>query len=216
MAPKASRMDDVKRPDRVTPETTARPIVVTNRPTLTNDPMMTPSATEEQAEGTSDVPMNHSAKTIKPLGDAPEEAVQPGEPKPSEKPAADPPETAGQPESKPATVRPPAPPLPSETSSSDTADEGEGSRDTDASISAEEVAAAEAKAKRDDELEQLIASEKYTVPINAVQRRRSRTNTIILSLLAVLLAVALADVVTDVGLVKPPSSVPHTHFFSGH
>ena len=91
---------------------------------------------------------------------------------------------------------------------------GDTSSDDEETVSVEEVAEAEARAKREEELEALIASGKYILPVDALRRKRSRVATIYLCLLALVLAVALFDVVADVGIVKPPSSVPHTHFFS--
>ncbi len=89
-------------------------------------------------------------------------------------------------------------------------------RDAEAEISADEAAAMAARAAREAELEQLVASGKYYVPINAVQRKRSRMYTILLFLLAVALAALLFDAVLDADLVHVSVNVPHTHFFSGH
>ncbi len=87
-------------------------------------------------------------------------------------------------------------------------------RDQDAAATAEEIAAAESQAVREHELEALVASGKYRLPINAVQRKRSHVHVLVLSILALVLAVALVDVTADAGLVPVPAYVPHTHFFS--
>jgi len=240
MAEKASKIDDIKRPDKVAPSATARPIIVTNHPTMASDPMMAPSDGKAAEEAPSEQPMSHTAKTIKPLdasliadaekADEPEatvteaveleasgsvakseEAKAPKEPK-SEADEAD----VKKPE-KPAEGTAKKEATPPEESASDSAPaEGtpEVKRDGEAAISAEEAAVAEAKAKREEELEELIVSGKYAVPIDAVQRKRSRINTLLLFFLALLLTAVLADAAADAGIVRPPASVPHTHYFS--
>lgn len=231
MAEKSTKIDDVKRPDKVAPEATSRPLLVTNRPTLTNDPMISSPSNEDNPDGQAGMPMTHTAKTIKPL-DSTLEAAQKDEATPEENAgdtAASERITEGQAKAEKSTElgvqAEPEPkfkltaPVRSSTTpglavTADSDDESDSRRDPDAAISAEDAAAAEAKAKREEELEGLIASGKYAVPINAVSRKRSRTNSIILSLLAILLAILLLDVAVDVGIMKVPSGIPHTHFFS--
>lgn len=221
---KTPKFDDVKHPDKVTPSATSRPIIVTNHTMMTKDPMMAPASGNAPEAGASEdaVPvvgasMTHE-KTIVPLNpistdpeddakDEPEEAKEPesepeSEAKPAEVTPPEPAATTPAPESEP---QPQAPEVESGT--------GE-VRDAEAEATAEEDAAAEAAAKREEELEGIIASEKYAVPINAVQRRRSRAATALLFFLAVVLAIVLLDAIVDVGIVHVPSSVPHTHFFS--
>lgn len=87
-------------------------------------------------------------------------------------------------------------------------------RDSEAeqrAVSAEEEAA---RQTRERQLEALITSGKYAVPINAVQRKRSRLFVTVASVIALLLALAVLDVLLDTGLVKLPVNLPHTHFFS--
>ncbi len=87
-------------------------------------------------------------------------------------------------------------------------------RDPEAATKAQDNAAEEAGAKREAELEQIIASRKYAVPINVRAKKRSRLHALLFSLLALLLTIALVDAVLDEGLVRPPAGIPHTHFFS--
>jgi hypothetical protein len=87
-------------------------------------------------------------------------------------------------------------------------------RDSEAEISAAETAALEAKVAREQELEQLIASGKYNVPINAVRRKRSRAYVLVLCLLALVLAAALVDIALDTGILSLDVNIPHTDFFS--
>jgi len=236
---KTIKIDDVKRPDKVAPSSTSRPVIVTNRPTMKNDPMVTGSGDEAKPEEAAEtLPMTHGPKIIAPVSPdllaGPDESEE--EPKDTGKKAG---EEKGEDEERPqvsASVddqpepkeelseRPedkvePASPSPEheekETEPAVSEIKLTGiERDPEAAVTAEEAAEAEAKAQREQEIESIIASGKYAVPINAVQRRRSRTATTLLFILAIVLAVVLADVVADVGLVHVPSSVPHTHFFS--
>lgn len=240
---KAIRIDDVKQPGEALPSATSRPILVsdhTDAPAA--DPMLASSGSGTDGREESSAPLTHTAKTIVPLT-APTVTsaahVVPAQKLPADVPAPEPPADADQPgralseteptsgpepavETSAATVTPPtsAPTAvggPTQTSSGDdTADTNETakSRDPEAAISAEEAAVAEAKVRRQQELEDIVVSGKYTVPVDAVQRRRSRMHIILLCILAVLLLLALLDVAFDMGLVSVPRSVPHTHFFS--
>jgi len=149
--------------------------------------------------------LTHTTKTIEPVTitstDTPETA-----------------ETAGtlQAEASTPEAKPDAEPDMAETPTATTPEATETDLDPEATATAEEAAAVEAKLKRETELESIIESGKYAVPINAVQRKRSHVATLLLCVLAIVLLVALLDVAADVGIVKLPSSVPHTHFFSKH
>lgn len=210
-APKAAKIDDVKRPEKVTPSATGRPIIVTNHPVLTNDPMMAPAASEEKPADTSGEVLSHTGKTIAPLESAPKVAEEAGQATEASKAAPEPvsEEKSTEPKLDP-SAHEAAPSLPAENADKN----NDPDRDPDAAQTAEEAAAAEAKAKRDAELEETIASGKYAVPINAVQRHRSQVTMLLLCMLALVLLLALADAVADIGLVNTPSSVPHTHLFS--
>lgn len=249
---KSTKIDDVKRPEKVTPAATSRPLVVTNRPFLSSDPMVVPAVDAPEAPKPAE-PIARTAKTIVPVS----EAAQPEPEKPaavpvSETPTApeapsapEPPQSAGdapasettentdeKPEESPVAVitepsQPgPVPDLrPSATTAADDestqaqqpgAAEDEPKRDAEAEAIAEETAVMEAKTAREQELEQLIASGKYRVPINAVQRKRSRMYAWLLFVVAILLAAVLVDAALDAGLVTTSLNVPHTHFFSNH
>lgn len=244
MVQKPTKIDDIKRPGKTAPLPTSRPIVVTNRPMLTSDPMVVPAT--QETEGTEPTTAAlRTAKLIKPLDSAlhtdittSETALDLKEPEPAKDSGSTVPELAVDIDA----LHEPKPPETESTTQvataeSDSKNDSESARpevvdrpiaterpndqsgprlerDTEAELSAEEIAAAETKAKRDLELEQVIASGKYHVPINAVQRRRSRIHVALLCIIGVLLAVVLADVVIDAGFVKLPFTLPHTHFFS--
>ena len=234
---KATKIDDIKRPDKVTPNPTSRPVIVTNRPTLKNDPMMASDDTKSE-EGSEAIPMTHSAKTIIPINpnvspdpdpaepDSPPKDVESmaGEDKEENSQSPEDTDTAqseteGDSRSEPVEEVVPTASVEQDTKVSEHS-VGEGKptsgaeRDPEAAVTAEEAALAEEKARRDQEVEDIIASGKYVVPIDAVQRRRSHIATVSLFILALVLALILVDAILDVGIVHVPSSIPHTHFFS--
>lgn len=131
------------------------------------------------------------AKPETPSNKTEEEAVQPNGPDPKAEVA---PETVATAEEAP---EPPAPPTEEETA---------------AKKSVSDEKQLEEDAARQQELEALIASGKYAVPINAVQRKRSRMTVAALTFVAVILAVVLFDAALDSNVISLPS-VPHTHFF---
>lgn len=65
--------------------------------------------------------------------------------------------------------------------------------------------------KQAENIEKLIASRLYAVPIGKRAKRRARM--ILLTLLIVLLALITVDLILDMGFLKLPS-IPHTTFFS--
>ncbi|HSX06657.1 MAG TPA: hypothetical protein VLG92_02980 [Candidatus Saccharimonadia bacterium] len=244
MAEKPTKIDDVKRPGKSAPLPTSRPIVVTNRPMLANDPMVV-STVQESDDAKSAAVATRMAKVIKPLdstlaadSSASETASDPKEPDtptPSTVPELAVDIDALHEQKEPsADAKPVAQAVPAEVASKvdnvvakseaaagittsekiATSSNVKLERDPEAELTAEEIAAAEAKAKRDLELEQVITSGKYHVPINAVQRRRSRMHILLLCVIGAILVVVLVDVVIDAGFVKLPVSLPHTHFFS--
>jgi len=224
MAQKSTKIDDVKRPGKTLPSASGRPILVSNQPTMPNDPMMAP-ASGEPSEGPDTGVMTHSTKAIQPIdpalskpaeeqpaevkADAPApEAKASPEPKPEETPkAAEPAADAPIEEAKSAPAADPDAPAAKPLPASGHEDEG--------AMSEAELAAAEAKAKREAEIEEMIASGKYAVPINSVRRKRSHVYAAMLCVVALVLALVLVDALADMGTLKLPSSIPHTHFFSG-
>ncbi len=75
------------------------------------------------------------------------------------------------------------------------------------------AAAAEEDQKQQQELEELIAKERYFVPLNAVEKRRSRVLSSLGLLLVLLLAVVLVALMMDAGFIAIPGLKPVTNFF---
>ena len=74
-----------------------------------------------------------------------------------------------------------------------------------------EAAAAE---KRVKELEALIDSKQFYVPINAVARKRSIQYSSFMTVAVFLLAIVLIDLMLDTGMILLVQKIPHTHFFT--
>lgn len=68
--------------------------------------------------------------------------------------------------------------------------------------------------QRTQEIEKIINSHKYFVPINMVAQKRSIKVSLGLLFLALILAILLIDLMFDSGLILFVNSLPHTHFFS--
>lgn len=68
--------------------------------------------------------------------------------------------------------------------------------------------------ERQTELQKIIESKKYFLPINAVSKRRSKRHIIIGALLIIVLALVWADIALDSGMITIHGVKPLTHFFS--
>jgi anti-sigma28 factor (negative regulator of flagellin synthesis) len=198
MPPKDTKISDVASPGKTAPSMSSRPIVVTNRSVLATDPMIV-DASKAAAPDDVIAMTRRTAKTIEPVSaDA--------------QPVAAGPAKAALPILAPAEVAEPTPPVepakPMVTARKE---------ETAASDAQSKAADAETEAVEDarvQKLEGLVASGTYAVPINAIQRKRSRMFVATMCLLALVLAVLLLDALLDVGVVSLPSIIPHTHLFS--
>jgi hypothetical protein len=247
--PSSSRIIDVAAPDQTVPSATGRPILVTNRPVLTKDPMMTDESPQaEQATNNNGPVMNRQAKTIVPItADETESAkaetatattsaedniTEEPNPEKPEEPTVVSEETKESPSVKPDAEEPPqkdaepavTPTAPSEEPAEvDTDEAGKDTPEAAKYLSDEEVLAAKASDEervlgeeeaRRLELEQLIASGKYAVPIDALGRKRSRMVTAVLTVSAIVLGLILFNAALDSNVISVPS-IPHTHLFQG-
>ena len=209
MTPKATKIVDIQAPSQVSASASGRPLLVANRPVMARDPMVTASD-DVVAQNKPAEPITRTAKIIKPLepdaaSSEPEDQTEMSAPPAN--PTASATNLAEERETQPSAETAPVP--------VDDKDDGEPevARDAAAEAAATESKAEEARMARDAELERLVASGKYFVPINAVQRKRSRTYVLLLCASALLFGVVLLDVILDMGLVKLPLSLPHTNFF---
>jgi hypothetical protein len=76
------------------------------------------------------------------------------------------------------------------------------------------VAEAAAATKREHELEGLIDSKQFYVPINAVARKREVKHSALMTICVLLLAFILVDLMLDSGLILLAEKIPHTHYFT--
>lgn len=77
------------------------------------------------------------------------------------------------------------------------------------------VEAAARAAKRQEELDQYINSKQFFVPINAAAQKRSIQISVLLTIVVLILAFILIDLMLDSGLILLVQKIPHTHFFTG-
>lgn len=76
------------------------------------------------------------------------------------------------------------------------------------------IAEAAAAAKRERELESLIDSKQFNVPINAVAQKREVKHSALLTVAVLLLGLILIDLMLDSGVIFLAEKIPHTHFFT--
>lgn len=186
---------DVSSPGQTAPSASSRPVVVTNRPILATDPMMAAQTAEAETPATAPA-VTRQTKVITPLKGATEKetAVVPEETPPEATPVDDEPDKAPE-------------------GDEDTAVEGE----SEDPVSTEKIAVDEkrlaAEEARQQELEDVIASGKYTVPINVVQGGRSGLANFLVVLLILIVIAIVLDVLLDTKVLSLSVSIPHTHFF---
>lgn len=226
-----AKIIDISAPDQTAPDPTSRPVVVTNRPVLASDPMMVEDKASEAESTMLTAPVvSRQAKTITPLdaedvvektetqeADAHEtepeaaadEKTEPTEPA-KEETDAKPPKAEPRPEDKEPEAAAEA--HEEEPKSEPAAEPEPTEEEIKAHHDATDAKEEEVDTARQNELERLIASGKYFVPINAVQRKRARIIAIVLSVIALLLAIALFDLALDSNALSVPG-VPHTNFF---
>lgn len=197
---------DVEEPGKTAPSSTSKPVIVTNRPIL-KDPMVTPKA-DESAEPLADETkkLKHSAgSTIKPIDDS-------GSPKDDaidDQPDAEPEKTYTGQEAK----------TEAEPSADEETEDESKTTDQPAEKSAKKTkpdpeAEAAEQTKHDAAVQKLADSKKYELPINAVEKRKTKHFVALGVVLAVLLALAWGDIAADAGLIRINGVKPVTHFFS--
>jgi hypothetical protein len=238
----ASKIFDVSHPGKSAPSSSAKPIIVTNRPVM-KDPMMVDEEASEQSAGDAptDRPLTAGHLKIEPLSDADKaEPELTDEKATTEEPApkvvttdsetiTDKADKNGQDDGK-SVASPqsntPAKPLTDATDKAtpppktDDPEPAEPAADADSDDSPEkpskETSAADQEAldKQALELQQLTDSHKYYLPIDQIEKRKAKRYAWAGILLIILLAVAWADVSLDAGILTIPGVKAPTHFFS--
>lgn len=208
---KPARAIDAVHAGDAAPSSTSRPVIVTNRPYVTTDPMLNEisspeqNAGEEKPSGESQdapapnvpkqeaSPITHQVKAVAPSGEHASDSDS------DEPEGVSPPQVTMEPE--------PEPEKPAEEAKDD-----EDDSETDGQITEPSRAnqANNEEAARETEIEQAIIAETYFVPINRVRRHR-RTVVFTLVIILLLLVVVL-DILLDLGVLSLPG-VWHTNFF---
>jgi hypothetical protein len=221
----SKRIMDVAHPGKSAPSSTSKPVIVTNRP-LMKDPMMAESPEKDSSEvkiiGTpGKIKIQPLTAPVVEEADSTPETVEVKTPnKPAPEPA--PPEVATEDksaeESKPADVTDDQPVAEKKTGEkTDTPEPEEAAEDKpDAEKAPDEIdaKAAEEAAKHQAAIQALTDSKKYYLPVNSIEKRRTKRVIALGIVLSVLLALAWADIALDAGLIQISGVKPVTHFFS--
>lgn len=230
-----SKITDVAHPGKTPPSETSKPII-TNRPVL-KDPMVVEDDDADKVAVTIDKP--HVGKVLTPdeptvadqpaatasLADTtkteeansapaePEKSAKPAAPKKSETPPKDEKsiaETAPKTDDQPATDndKPASEEETAETAPDDDAQKAP--QPAPADLQAEEAKRAEHEAA----IQKLADSKQYYLPINSVEKRRTKRVVLLGVVLSIVLVAAWLDIALDAGLVQVDGLKPVTHFFS--
>lgn len=201
-------ISDVAEPGKSAPSPNSKSIILNNRP-IVKDPMVNaenpkPETGNEHASG---------EPTTTPA--AAKSQLQPSS-EPTIKPAASDTDTPNDETKTPDTPEQPvkASPEPAKTEPTKTDDPAaaEASESEAKDPAAEAEAEASKQAEHDETIQKLADSKQYYLPINSVEKRRSRRLVILGILLSLVLIIAWADVALDAGLVQL-AGAPHTHLF---
>lgn len=233
---------DVSHPGQTAPSGNSKSVIITRRPVM-SDPMMKeekPSEAPEKIQVNTPRPKLQPLtapplKTAKTPAPKPDEAASEPEPK-QEEPAPTAPA-----EHKELNIAPLSPPVeavkdseqapepsepkPAQTQTSrtttipdsevtdeDSTFEDQGDKGTLVGGAVEDED--ELKAKADAELQKLVDSKKYFLPINGKEKQRTKRTIAIGVLLSLVLAAAWFDIALDAGLLHLNNIQPLTHFFS--
>jgi len=236
---KPKKIVDVAHPGKTAPPPNSKSVIIGHGPML-QDPMVLADATEPPAavaapaakSSSSSVKITPpSAPLLKPEKAESEEKAEAKPPEPAARIKIEPPkEETPEPIADEAKVEEskeeskatepkkeesvPKPELPKPEAEAKTKDEPEVPGAGEKNLEAEEAAKQEAEAKRQAELQKLVDSKKFFLPINSVEKRRSKRFVALGILLSVVLIVAWADIALDAGLIKVSNIKPVTHFFS--
>lgn len=237
-AKSAPKVFDVAHPGKSKPSATSRPIIVSNRPIL-QDPMVSlnvpsdvaptdgkpsPAAvkvTIEPLETTEEPKDDKADKTIAELAAEAENGADKSTDvtpkKEDEKPADDAPkateaDAAAEKDTKASEAT-------KSDESANTADSSPDSKSDESqpaedSKDAKETAELEAAAKKLEEINSLVESHEYFLPINAVERHRSKMVAVFGLVLILALGALLVDLLLDVGFIRLGGVHSLTHFFS--
>lgn len=194
---------DVSKPGKTPAGSTSRPVIVTNRPMVKDSTLRT----EDEKADDKPLPLLKSeGKIVAPLNDSEEKSTAKPDEVPEEETAEDKPQTEDKTE---APVSEDA----SEPDAKTDSDAGTGAVDDDQidpgrkdQKKAVELSAAE-KA-RQEHIERLVQSGKYSVPVGHIKRNRRARRAFSVIILVLLLGIVTADLLVDAGIVKTDIKLP--------
>lgn len=235
----SKKIADVARPGKTAPSGNSKSVIVSNRPIM-KDPMVVEDTVADEEK----VTVKPSESVIAPLSDSSEDKIKPTKPdEESDEPklkkeddkktiavlaneAAVKKEESDETETKPEVDDEPSEPTtePEEVKAPDTAEDAKpednksdiSTDENDTSKTVTEVDAEELaeKEKHDAAIQKLIDSKQYNLPINSVEKRRSKRVVIFGILLSILLIAAWVDIALDANIIELNGINPVTHFFS--
>lgn len=200
---KKTAKPDIDKPGKSAPSATSKPVIVSNRPLL-KDPMVVDENTASKTEESEKEELAHATgPKVKPLG-APIKGDDDGTENKADQAAED---KGSAPEPK--------------TEPQEEAPAGDNSQPTESQPAAgketqpksDDTKAAE-QVRHDADTQKLIDSGKYELPINSVEKRKTKRFVVLGVLLAILLTLAWIDIAADAGLIQINGVKPVTHFFS--
>jgi hypothetical protein len=218
---------DVAHPGQSAPATNSKSVIVSNRPLL-KDPMMVgdpPPSDDSQSkislaktsgqpgEPVLSAPLLEPEKPAETVESAAPAETAPADEKPTvpdHDPKPDKPETPETDEAKPDTAKDDKPAEEKPETDTDT-EEAAPSKEDNAK---QEEAEATKQAGHQAAIDKLADSKQYYLPINTVEKRRSKRFVAIGIILSLLLILAWADIALDAGLIHLSGIKPLTHFFS--
>jgi hypothetical protein len=227
--PASKKIVDVEQPNTTAPSSTSKPVLVTNRPII-QDPMVKESPDEgttiKVTTGSTKIKLQPLTEpVVKPVDDpskttevstAPESEKKPESPTPppASKETTPPPPAPATAAAAPQEAEKPAQAEREAATENPTGEEDKSSGDQAAEVANQEAAAEAEQTKHDESLQKLIDGKQYFLPINSVEKRRTKRFVMLGVVLALLLAVTWVDVALDAGLVQLGRLKPVTHFFS--
>lgn len=228
----AKPMVDVAHPGKSAPSGNSKSVIVSNRPLL-KDPMMiedTPAKDDKPSEEKAAIKTPSQQPVLQPLTAPLLESEKPDNEVVAEKPSLEYAETplvidkTPEPEAEtdpqeenPVPVEKPAPPEEpvekSEPANPETPEGNPAAPKDKNNPKQSEIESAE-HVQHQAEIDKLVDSKKYFLPINAVEKRRSRRFVAAGILLSLLLIAAWVNIALDAGLIEINGIKPLTHFFS--
>lgn len=215
---KSQPISDVESPGTTAASPTSKSIIIKNGPIIKDPMVVEESVTEPKAESSKNVVKAGGSSKIK-LQPLPTSDIIPSkEPEATEDVKTSAPDGAKKDEEKSSETETPEEPAQKSKSEHKTdADTGKESdtKDKPTNSPAEQDAAeASRKAEHDTNLQKIVDSKTYYLPIDAVKKRKTKRFVILGITLSIFLILVWINIALDAGLINIDGVSPLTHFFS--